>query len=91
MLPKNLSAQGKQGDLFRARLEQIINRRHPLCVLANQIDWSFFEQEFGPLFVANVGRPALPTRLIVGLHYLKYAYDESDESVVDRLAVFLWL
>ena len=84
MLPKNLSAEGRQGDLFRARLEQIINRRHPLCVLANQIDWSFFEQEFGPLFVANVGRPALPTRLIVGLHYLKYAYDESDESVVDR-------
>lgn len=84
MLPKNLSAEGRQGDLFRARLGQLINRRHPLCVLANQIDWNVFEQEFGPLYVANVGRPALPTRLIVGLHYLKYTYDESDESVVAR-------
>ena len=24
----------------------------------------------------------LPIRLLVGLHYLKYAYNESDESVV---------
>jgi IS5 family transposase len=26
-----------------------------------------------------------PTRLLVGLHYLKHAFDESDESVVARL------
>ncbi|MEO0375082.1 MAG: transposase [Cyanobacteria bacterium P01_A01_bin.17] len=33
---------------------------------------------------ASVGRPALPTRLLVGLHYLKALYDESDESVVAK-------
>jgi IS5 family transposase len=49
------------------------------------MDWSIFEQEFGPLYVENFGRPGLPIRLVVGLHYLKYAYNESDESVVERL------
>jgi IS5 family transposase len=34
--------------------------------------------------VENFGRPGLAIRLVVGLHYLKYAYDESDESVVER-------
>jgi len=70
--------------LFRSQLDQILNRKHPLFQLADQIDWSFFDQEFGPLFVENVGRPGLPTRLVVGLHYLKHAFNESDESVVDH-------
>ena len=30
------------------------------------------------------GQPPLPTRLLIGLHYLKYAFQESDESVVAR-------
>ncbi len=70
--------------MFRSRLDQILNRRHPLFLLANQIDWQFFDNEFGQLFVENFGRPGLPTRLIVGMHYLKHAFSESDESVVGR-------
>jgi IS5 family transposase len=84
MRPKSLAETGSQGDLFRAHLDQVLNREHPLCVLANQMDWSIFEQEFGPLYVEGFGRPGLPIRLVVGLHYLKYAYNESDESVVER-------
>lgn len=84
MQPKNLSAQKAQGDLFRSRLDQILNNGHPLFQLARQIDWSFFDAEFGQLFVENVGRPGLPTRLIVGLHYLKHTFNESDASVVER-------
>lgn len=84
MRPQNVSAQESQGDLFRSQLDQILNRKHPLFQLADQIDWSFFDQEFSPLFVENVGRPGLPTRLVVGLHYLKHAFNESDESVVDH-------
>lgn len=84
MRPQNISAKDAQGDLFRSRLDQILNRKHPLFQLANQIDWQFFDSEFGQLFVENVGRPGLPTRLIVGLHYLKHAFNESDESVVGR-------
>lgn len=71
-------------DLFRAELRQILNLSHPLCRLAETIDWSVFEAAFGPLYSAETGRPGLPIRLMVGLHYLKHAYDESDESVVAR-------
>ena len=73
-----------QAELFRSRLDQILDRRHPLFVLADQIDWAVFDTKFGRLY-ADKGRPALPTRLMVGLHYLKHAFNESDESVVARL------
>jgi IS5 family transposase len=48
-----------QGDLFRSRLDQILNRRHPLYRLADTIDWSVFDKDFGKLYVENVGRPGL--------------------------------
>jgi IS5 family transposase len=83
MIPKKIRSSG-QKDLFRSRLEQMINRKHPLCRLADEIDWRVFEEEFGVLYVEKVGRPGLPIRLMVGLHYLKYTYNESDESVVER-------
>ncbi|MEN6620301.1 MAG: IS5 family transposase, partial [Smithella sp.] len=72
------------GDLFRSSLEQILDRKHPLYVLANKINWERFDKSYGALFAQKQGRPALPTRLVVGLHYLKHAYNESDESVVAR-------
>jgi len=71
-----------QGDLFRSRLDQILNRRHSLYRLADSIDWSFFDREFGPLYTENFGRPGLPIRLLVGLHYLKHAFNVSDETAV---------
>jgi IS5 family transposase len=71
-------------DLFRSRLPQILNKEHPLFRLADQIDWSVFEREFGPTYSEGMGRPAKPIRLLVGLHYLKHAFNESDESVVER-------
>jgi len=60
----------------------MINPGHPLVSLAEAINWMEFEQEFGPLYAEEMGRPALPTRLMVGLHYLKQIYDVSDEAVV---------
>ena len=71
-------------DLFRSRLDPILNRKHPLFVLANQIDWSVFDNTFGRLY-SEKGRPGKSTRLLVGLHYLKHTFNESDESVVARL------
>ena len=85
MRPKDISFEESHGDLFRSSLEQILNKKHPLYVLANKIDWSRFDKSFGELFVQKQGRPGLPTRLVVGLHYLKHAYNESDESVVAGL------
>jgi transposase, IS5 family len=34
--------------------------------------------------ISNAGRPRLPIRLMVALLYLKHAYNESDESLVER-------
>lgn len=61
-----------------------LNPQHPLLKLAQAIDWNYFEDEFSKLLQAESGRPPLPTRLLVGLHYLKSLYNESDESVVGK-------
>jgi len=61
-----------------------LNPQHPLLKLAQAIDWSYFEGEFSKLSTSEAGRPPLPTRLLVGLHYLKALYNESDESVVAK-------
>ena len=77
------SAQGEpQGELYQVRLRWLLDQKHPLYQLAEAIDWEFFAQEFGALYVSQKGRPGLPMRLLVGLHYLKHLYDVSDEGVV---------
>ena len=73
-----------QEELFKSRLDQMLDPRHPLTRLANAIEWTYFEEEFGSLYAEDKGRPGKPIRLLVGLHYLKNAYDESDESCVER-------
>jgi hypothetical protein len=42
MRPKQQEATGS-GDLFRARLEQIINMKHELVQLAGSIDWAWLD------------------------------------------------
>ena len=97
-------------DFFRNRLDQLIDLRHPLAVLANRMPWQEIEAPlahrfarqvrsgkkiegmdmFGPTQalagsgVSNAGRPRLPTRLMVSLLYLKHAFNESDEDVIQR-------
>ncbi len=46
MRPKERRESGEQ-DLFRARLEQIIDLEHALVKLAQVIDWRFLEEKFG--------------------------------------------
>jgi IS5 family transposase len=70
-------------DLFRSRLETLLDHQHPLYRLAGLIDWSQFDRAFGR-FYRPLGRPAKPTRLMVGLSYLKHVYDLSDEAVCER-------
>ena len=82
MRPKQATAT-PQDDLFRARLENLIDLRHPLVRLAGLIDWGRFETEFGALYTEG-GRPGLPTRLMVGLHLLKHMDGLSDEAVCAR-------
>ena len=65
-------------------LEAQLNPNHPLVLLAKSIDWSTLEQQLSQPLSEAGGRPALPIRLVVGLHYLKALYNESDESVVSK-------
>jgi IS5 family transposase len=45
-------------DLFRSRLDHIINGRHELVKLAERIDWAHLYEETAPLpFYAEEGRP----------------------------------
>ncbi len=99
-------------DFFRSRLDQMIDLRHPLAVLASRMPWQEIEATiahhfarrarvgksikdvdlFGPVTqhvgsgISKAGRPRLPFRLMISLLYLKYAFNESDEGVVDRWA-----
>ena len=82
MRPKKQNDVGQQ-DLFRNRLDQIINSSHPLCRLAKLIDWERLHKEFSPYY-ADVGRAGLPIRLMVGLNLLKHIYALSDEQVCVR-------
>lgn len=78
MTPK---AQPKSDlELFRSRLENIIDMAHPLVLLAQRIDWDALGASFGKFFCEK-GRPALPTRLLVGLHLIKHMEGLSDEAV----------
>jgi IS5 family transposase len=73
-----------QCELFGARLSELLNPEHPLYVLAERIDWSEFDAAIDACYADELGRPGVNTRLMVGLLYLKHAFDESDESVVAR-------
>ena len=70
-------------DLFRARLDQIINMKHELAQLAGKIDWDFIDGEIALLY-SEKGRPGIETRFVIGLLLLKHIYGLSDEGVCER-------
>ena len=68
---------------FYSTFEEQLSHRHPLYVLANQIQWGIFETTFAKLY-SEEGRPAKPIRLMVSLLILKHVRNLSDESVVEQ-------
>jgi transposase, IS5 family len=83
MRPRERRETGEQ-DLFRSRLDQIIDLKHALVKLSRTIDWHFLESQFGSVYSDGPGSPPLPTRLMAGLALLKHMYDLSDEALCDR-------
>jgi IS5 family transposase len=71
------------GDMFRARLDQIINMKNELAQLAGAIDWGWIDGEIAPLY-SEKGRPGIETRFAIGLLLLKHIYGLSDEGVCER-------
>ena len=67
-------------DLFRSRLDQIINLKHELAQLAGKIDLKWLDEQIAPLY-SETGRPAVETRFMLGLLLLKHIFGLSDEEV----------
>lgn len=81
MRSKNKS--NNQLQFLSPGLQEQLNPKHPLYVLAQIIDWKHFEDEFSPLY-SSKGRPAHPIRLMTGLLILKAIYNLSDEKLVEE-------
>ena len=73
----------RDDELFRMQLNNMIDMDHALVKLAGLIDWARFDEAYGR-FYTQKGRPALPTRLMAGLHLLKHMDGLSDEAVCAR-------
>jgi hypothetical protein len=83
MRPRERRDSG-QNDLFKARLDQIVNTDHALAKLGRAIDWRFLEKRFGAVYSDKAGHPPLPTRLRAGLSILKHMHNLSDEDLCAR-------
>src|SRR6266700_5442549 len=82
MRPKKPQMTG-DSDLFRARLDQIINLKHELVQLGAKIDWDWIDREIAPLY-SDKGRPGIETRFVIGLFLLKHIFALSDDGVCER-------
>ena len=85
MKPKASESEGHQLELGSVLLESFINMKDELVILGKVIGWKHFCNQFGESFHERQGRPGLPTRLMVGLIYLKYLHNLSDEKVIKQL------
>ena len=81
MKPKSSPHQNQGTFLYQDLLEQL-NPNAPLLILAKKLPWDMFEREFTPLY-SEIGRPAKPIRLMIGLLLLKQIENLSDERVVE--------
>lgn len=72
----------KQPELFRPMLDSFIDKNQELVLLADRIDWSYFEKAFAPLY-SKTGQPGMPIRLMVGCLLLKHLCNLGDERIPD--------
>lgn len=72
-----------QLNLIRASFRKILNPRHELFQLADRIEWDRFDVALADSY-SEKGRPGAPLRLLVGLLYLKYTFNVSDEDLESR-------
>jgi IS5 family transposase len=83
MKPRERRETGEM-DLFRSRLDQIINMNHELVQLAKTVSWEAIEARCGEVYSDGPGMPPLPTRLMAGLAILKHTFNLSDEELCAR-------
>ncbi|VAW87381.1 Bll1957 protein [hydrothermal vent metagenome] len=72
-----------QSELYRSRLDSLLDSGHELFIMSLEVDWDWIDQELSEHY-SDTGRPSVPTRTMVGMMLLKHLYNESDESVLRR-------
>ena len=82
MKPEQSVHKRKQRDLFRPELTKLIDHRHGLVKLAKAVNWDRMDAVLTERYCPGNGRPAISTRLMVSLQYLKHIYNLSDKDVV---------
>ena len=68
---------------IEARVAQVFSRKGRAGVAMPDLDL-FGEQVQRAPVASNAGRPRVPLRTMIALLYLKHAFNESDEGVVER-------
>jgi len=74
------SPNQNQMNFFQPMLKEFINMSHEMVLLADKIDWKYFEDEFSG-FYSNTGQPSMPIRFMVGCLMLKRIENLGDESL----------
>ena len=69
-----------QRDMFQPLLTDFIDPDQELVILADRMDWAYFEQAFASLY-SHTGQPAMPIRFMVGCLLLKRIYNYGDETL----------
>lgn len=74
------SPNQNQKNLFLPLLREFIDVSHELVLLADKIDWKYFERSFSHYY-SSTGQPPMPIRLMVGCLMLKRLYNYGDETL----------
>jgi IS5 family transposase len=80
MLKEN-PTNSRQEDLYRSRLESIIDLTHELVKMMRRVGWNEVTGDLSVYYCADNGRPGEPIRLMAGLQLLKDMKGLSDEEV----------
>ena len=72
--------QKNERELFRTRLEDLIDPNHELALLSKSIDWQYFEDEFKKYY-SDRGALSVPIRTMVACLLLKHLYNLGDEKI----------
>ncbi len=65
MKPREPEPTG-QRDMFRSRLDRILDMGHPKVVLAEKIDWRFLSERLGEVYTDRKSSNRCPIRVLHG-------------------------
>ena len=74
------SPNQSQMNLFQPLLKEFIDMDHELVLLADKIDWKYFEDTFS-IHYSHTGQPGMPIRFMVGCLMLKRIENLGDETL----------